>query len=130
KPQGFEIILRFCTDGCTDLLGKTDQIHNTSCGGCFAKHVLQLRKQYRLQSFFDITATICSLCADDLRYKLLWVFYLKRKRAESLEQSHTQAHARVADDDRLRRAPFLVREFLHRNKIHFCGEGCALVKCF
>src|SRR3546814_7136072 len=73
---------------------------------------------------------------------MFFVFFFKQKTAyemrisdwssdvcsSDLKQCDTQSHARVADNDRLRSAPFFVREFPHRYEIHFSREGRPAIK--
>jgi hypothetical protein len=53
---------------------------------------------------------------------------LERIRSKSLQQRYAQTHPRVADNDRLRGAPFLIRKFAQGNEIHFRREGCPVVE--
>jgi hypothetical protein len=69
-----------------------------------------------------------TLRADNLGDKLLRIVDLEAVGAKALQQRHTQAHARVAHNDRLRGAPLAVRKFAHRDIIDFCGKGRAVVE--
>ena len=70
----------------------------------------------------------CGLGADDLGHEHLRVADLEGIRAKALQERHAQTHTGVAHDDRLGRAPFLVRPFLHRDEIDFGREGGAVVE--
>ena len=63
-----------------------------------------------------------------LRHELLRIANLEGICAKSLQQSNAQAHSRVADNDRLWRAPLAVGELPARDEIDFGREWRPIVE--